>query len=553
MKMKAILYARWSSQEQKQGSTLQRQTELTERFSTGRGWPIEERVRDEGLSAYTGENLHSGNLGKLTARLERLGGAGTVIVVEKLDRLSRQPPLIMTNWMQRVCATGAAISTADGKHYIDATALNTNPVGIMGVIFEAFVGYQESQTKSDRGLDNWRIKRESGKPMTARCAAWLRLSADRSRYELISERAEIVVWICGQRDQRVHKDRIAAMLDAKGIKPWGGGKRWHGSYIEKITSSIALIGDHQHGMKRRSDKRRVRTGEIIKGYFPAVIDEALFARINSRRHREASNAQRRGTIANLFTGLARCSCGSIMTLKAKGRKTRADGRVVREDYLRCDSALRPGRAGGCGHRTGHNYAVFRDAVLDELLHRALDDQFFEVPDGIAALNAEAQRQARHRDDILRRMSAVLTMVEEDDTDAHAKMRYRTLKVDLQASEMALVAATAALEAARGAVSPARHLARVAEVRELMDADDEVVRNEARARVMMALNDLIEKCEFDVGGQQSALHLVGGIGLLLVSKLGETMWFDLAKRKATYEHLPPDTRTVVSAYLARRAA
>lgn len=554
MTMKAIPYARFSSLEQSHGSTLQRQEQLNEAFCARMGWTIVARECDEGLSAYTGQNLHTGRLGALTSRLEKEGGSGVAIVVEKLDRLSRQPPLVMTNWLQRICATGATIATADGKHLIDQAGLTSNLMGIMAVMFEAFVGYQESANKSDRGLENWRLKRESGKPMTSRCPAWLRLNADRTAYELIPDRAEIVVRICKLRAQRVHKDRIAAMLDDDGIPPWGGGKRWYGSYIQKITSNIALVGDHMHGMKRRSDKRRTFTGEVVKGYFPAVIDEALFEQINSNRHQSAANAQRKGHIANLFTGLARCSCGSIMTFRAKGTKVRSDGRHVREDYLRCDSAFRPGRGGDCQHRTSYNYATFREAVLDQLLHRALDDQHFRMDDDADKLEMEVATKRRETDSIQRRMAAAFGMVEEDPDDSHARTRYRTLKLEWKQAKADLQDAQSVLEQARGAVSPSEHLARVADVRDLMDARDDAVRDEARARVKMALNDLIERCVFDAQREQAAITLVGGVGLLLVAKDGRTGWFDLVKEGRDYEEgLDPEAVDNLRAYLKRRAA
>jgi DNA invertase Pin-like site-specific DNA recombinase len=556
MMMKAILYARWSSQEQGRGSTLQRQTELGEAYCKAKGWPIVERLSDQGLSAYTGSNLKDGELGKLTARLEQDGGEGVVLVVEKLDRLSRQSPPRMFAWMQRVCATGATVASADGKHLIDEASLNANIAGMMQILMDSFVGYEESKKKSDRGLENWRIKRESGRPLTAQCPAWLMLSEDRGEYLPIPERASLVRRMFELADQNVGADTIAHRFNSEGQEPWGKGRRkgkfWHGSYVKKVLTNPAVLGDHQHGQKQRSDAKR-KLGEVVKGYFPAVVDEALFARVNDKRRAKAVADQRHGTIANLFSGLARCSCGAPMHMVNKGQAKRADGRLVREDYLRCNRAARPNSVGGCDHRTSYPYAPFRDAVLNHLLHRALDDQFFRAPDSLSGLEAEVATKARAVADLERRRDAAFQMVLEDENDAHARTRYRTLKIELKAAQSALEAAEGALADARGATSPAEHLARVADVRAMMDAEDDATRNEARVRVKMALNDLVERCVFDGERQRALVSLVGEVGFLLVERNGSASWFDRAKPGRDNSHLSAQDQATLAGYLRRVAA
>lgn len=554
--MEAITYARWSSQEQTKGSTLQRQTELTERFCKSRGWSVVERLSDSGLSAYSGANLKTGELGKLTSRLEDEGGDGKVIVVEKLDRLSRQPPLIMTNWIQRVAATGASIATADGRHLIDQASLSANPMGVMAIIFEAFVGYDESKKKSDRGTENWRIKRESGKPLTAQCPAWLTLSEDRSQYVLIEDRAAIVRRIFADQDRGLGKHMIARQLNAEGVEPWGRGKRqgqkWHASYIAKIVTNVAVLGDHHHGTKPRAAAKRTIVGDIVKGYYPAVIDEALFRRVNDRKRQAAIATSKRGTIVNLFSGIARCSCGAFMAFRAKGTAKRASGAMVREDYLTCDRAFRPSSRGGCDHKTNYNYTRFRDAVLDHLLHKALDDQFFRAPDSISEFEVEVARLARETEDRERRMK-LAWRVYEDDGDANLLARYKELRREHQAVSARLEEAEARLEDARGSVSPQEHLARVGEVRAMLDCDDVEAREEARRRVRIALADIIEKCVFDAGKQFAAVHIIGGAGVLFVGRDGSAQWFDLAKKGRDYSYMDADGQAAIAAYLRRSEA
>ncbi len=71
MKRKVYAYQRFSSDSQKGNSSLHRQSEQL------KGWlnrhpdcELAETMVDEGISAYTGENVSTGALGEFIARLE---------------------------------------------------------------------------------------------------------------------------------------------------------------------------------------------------------------------------------------------------------------------------------------------------------------------------------------------------------------------------------------------------------------------------------------------------------------------------------------------------
>ena len=92
--MEAILYIRWSTKDQSEGDSKERQTRLGTRVAAKHGWLIVETLIDHGKSAYHGKNRSAG--GALYAIEERaLRGelAGKVLIVEAMDRLSRQEPL----------------------------------------------------------------------------------------------------------------------------------------------------------------------------------------------------------------------------------------------------------------------------------------------------------------------------------------------------------------------------------------------------------------------------------------------------------------------------
>src|SRR4051812_22462737 len=89
---KAISYIRFSTQKQEHGFSLVRQLEGTKSFCRRHNLFLDESltVKDLGQSAFKGKNADSGNLGVfLNAVREKKIARGTVLVVEALDRLTR--------------------------------------------------------------------------------------------------------------------------------------------------------------------------------------------------------------------------------------------------------------------------------------------------------------------------------------------------------------------------------------------------------------------------------------------------------------------------------
>lgn len=254
--MKAICYSRWSTLDQSCTTSAPRQLEATEAFAARQGWEISERIADDGQSAWTGANITTGKLGALVGRLEPDHGHGHVLVVEKLDRLSRQAPLTMAAWVQRACATGLTIVTADGAHTIDRDRLLRDQFTVIGLIFEAFRGFSESQAKSERVADAWDRKRQRGAPMTRRCPAWLTIPIGTTSfrspangqvgYRVIEDRAKIVRQIFDMAARGIGKSTIALTLNRDGVDTWGRGRGWHASYVQKILRNPAVRhGDYQ--------------------------------------------------------------------------------------------------------------------------------------------------------------------------------------------------------------------------------------------------------------------------------------------------------------------
>ncbi|MBA3048919.1 recombinase family protein [Brevundimonas sp.] len=505
--MLAVAYARWSSLEQGKGSTLERQLQVVERYCSQYGLEILERVIDEGTSAYAGTNVQSGNLGDVIRRVEagRLPRDIT-IVVEQLDRISRLPPAKVIAWIQRVTDLGVSIATANDGYVITAESISTNLMGFMGLVFNSFRAHEESRHKSERLAASWKIKRDrlghgDSRPITGVCPAWLRLDPNKTGFELIPDRAAIVHEIFQRSADGEGKRLITGDLNRRGVEPWGRGKSqataWHSSYVQKILTNPAVIGEFQPHTKPRGSTRRVPLGEPISGYFPPVVSEKLWATVQGKRKPSRGNDGQRGQVRNLLSGLCRCgSCGGPMAYQLKShegtRMRRGVPRPQRQaSYLSC--ALRV-RGGNCDHSTHYRYEPIESGILDAFLRSALSDRYFENSDGTASLVDAEYRALRELESAKARAKRMLDLFEETG-DQEARQRWLGARTEIASAEAATEGLRVRLEQARGSVSPEMHIDRVAAVHHLLDGPPSDERRDARARTASSLRELIDHIEF----------------------------------------------------------
>lgn len=234
--------------------------------------------------------------------------------------------------------------------------------------------------RAQRVAAAWATKRKQAadRPLTARGPAWLRLAADGKGFIPIAGRAAVVQRIFEESADGVGANLIARRLNEEGVGPFGRSQGWHGSYVKKILANEAVIGILQpHSFQ---EGVRQPDGPPIHGYYPAIIDEALFERARQaiRERFVGVTGQRHRTCANLLRGLAHCAiCGGPMHHTDKGHGGRQS--------LQCDSAK---RHAGCDSRRRWSYPEVERSVVD-LLGEAEDGL-----DGLAALPPEERFVAR---------------------------------------------------------------------------------------------------------------------------------------------------------------
>lgn len=350
---KAYSYVRFSTPMQLKGDSLRRQLEASREYARKHNLVLDESLRDIGVSAFKGKNATEGALRRFIELVESgRVEPGSILILESLDRLSRQQVFAALGLFSSILSAGIEIVTlADGQHY---TAESINEVGqLMYSLMSLSRSHEESAMKSKRLSASWENKRrkaaESGKPMTKQCPKWLRVSADRTKFEVVEEHASLIRRIFDMSVSGTGQRKIAEQFNEEGIAPLGRADMWHASYIRKVLNSKAVIGEFQ------PMKDNEPLGDPIPDYFPAIISEELYYKAKAaqkQRRTDSSSAGRKGeTYSNLFTGMCKClSCCSTFRMIKNGRS----------HMFRCNSNY---MASGCDCTKRWPYREIEDAAL----------------------------------------------------------------------------------------------------------------------------------------------------------------------------------------------
>jgi len=504
--MDVVIYVRWSSAEQGKGSSLERQEGDCRRFAAARGWNVVDMILDDGISAFRGQNSLEGGLSNFVDDAEAgRYPSGITLLVEKLDRLSRQNVRSVVSWVLRITELGVVICTVEDDRRYDAD--NIDMVAMIEVAVKAGLGNLESQRKSTRVSAAWAGKRERLKQgdrtvLTRRAPGWLTVEGSPPAFVVIQDRAEIVRRIFEWTAAGLGKHLIARNLNLEGVATFGRANGWHASYIQKILSSPAVLGEFQPGTKPKGGTR-IADGDPIPDYYPPIVDADLRNRALASMATRSRIVMGRGRrLPNLFGGLAKCECGARMTFRAKGAKVRANGDVVREDYLVCDAYQR-GR--GCRNLNHYNYQIVERCVLDAVLAQAVEDRHFEAPAEVRRIEIEIADRSRVLARTRERADNAMELASESKRP-EPRALYHRLVAEADAVDEAIGLLQNQLVVARGAVSPAEHVRRIEELRGGMTSDDESERLAARMKIMGALHDLVRTMMFSRRSRLVGLEL-----------------------------------------------
>lgn len=365
MPCKVFSYQRFSTPEQQEGDSIRRQTEARDRWlkQHPKYRLAELSLQDLGVSAFHGKNAKQGSLAVFLEAVERgIVRKGDALLIENLDRLSRQPIEESSEIFFGILKHGVEIITLSPEYHFTKQNINDGRVYIaMGELSRA---HRESAVKSDRITAAWKSYRDNiGKGShRGMLPSWLRRNAN-GRLVAIPEKVATIKRIFQMSLDGFGVHQTMRILNENGIKPVGETKTWHYGSVHTLLTDRRLLGECQAYTGHHETRKPV--GEPIKGHYPRVIADDVFNRVrqrlNSRRY--AQRGRTGGGITNLFVSLiqdTRDNANMVIINKAG-----AGG--VNRKYLVSAMALR-------GLRDGNNQYIsfLYDAVEQALLQSMLE-------------------------------------------------------------------------------------------------------------------------------------------------------------------------------------
>jgi DNA invertase Pin-like site-specific DNA recombinase len=310
------VYARFSSKRQGRGSSLHRQTQDTVAGESPESWCARNRVtldtsltfRDLGASAWRGEKQV-----ELLAFLEMVKTGrvrrGSYLLVERVDRITRKGLDEGSDLLKKILKAGVSIVTlANGRVY-GPEAVKGLMKGWLELEMQLEAAHEYSVALSGRVRAAWEVMRKkarNGTLVSARMPPWLRAvgTGGERRAVVIPEKAAVVQRVFDLAVAGWGVTRIVRALTKDGTPPLTG-RGWSRVSLRRLLADRAVLGEYQPTTLDQHGKR-VKDGEAVGGYFPAVVDEATFAKaracLGDRRNRRAA---RGSLVLNVFSGLLR--------------------------------------------------------------------------------------------------------------------------------------------------------------------------------------------------------------------------------------------------------
>ena len=344
----AISYIRWSSPQQSHGESLARQLSKTKEFCAQQGLTLDMELVDEAKSAYKAK--HTGKDGKLKRLLERIKDGqipkGTVLIVESLDRLSRGTVMVALRQFLEILEHDVEIVTLMDEQWYSKKSLGDDSMPLMMSIVIMMRAHNESAEKAYRLGLNWKRKRlkavNEKLPMTSICPGWLKLSADKMRYEVMPDRVKRVKLMFWLWNRGWSRQRIAQLFNTHELEQWSKKERrtygWHHSYIDKILHGRAVLGEFvPFSTKDQKDdralaKKRKPVDGVIKGYYPQIIGETVYAKAQMRCGNPKGPIGK--TCGNLFQGLLRDGHHEKFSMYYRDHGSATKWQYVSSDYRR---------------------------------------------------------------------------------------------------------------------------------------------------------------------------------------------------------------------------
>ncbi|WP_429012988.1 recombinase family protein [Aeromonas hydrophila] len=334
LKSTAYSYIRLSSRQQILGDGQRRQLEAALTYCRDNNLTLSQKTfKDLGVSAY--KEVDRPSLSDLHQCIANgTIKAGDVIILEKLDRLSRKGISATQRMLQEILNQGVeVVSLMDGMR-LDRNSLD-DLTSVIRIAIAADLANQESSTKSKRvqaNKDQMRERIKAGIPIPQKLPFWL--SFVDGKY-VFNEKQQILERIIELKKSGTSLMKIAGILNEEKIKSPNVRGIWSPSTLRDVLRNPILYGAHQLTVKV---KGKYIPSELVKDYYPAVMTYSEFTQLNNKAIvRPAGTSE-----TNHISGLVYCGvCGNKMSNKSRAT---SKGKV---NYYYCRQSM----VKACGFRT----------------------------------------------------------------------------------------------------------------------------------------------------------------------------------------------------------
>jgi len=193
---RAYSYVRFSTPEQAKGDSFARQTRQAQAYCQRQGLVLDTELtfQDLGVSAFHGRNAEKQLGAFLDAVHSGLIAQGSYLIVESLDRISRQTVRRAASRMGDIVDAGInVVDLSDGERVYNVESLDNDPIAFLMMALRFMRANEESALKSQRLREANAKKRkdaaEDGKLFTRALPAWLTVDEKTLKPVLRPERA----------------------------------------------------------------------------------------------------------------------------------------------------------------------------------------------------------------------------------------------------------------------------------------------------------------------------------------------------------------------------
>lgn len=328
---RAVAYPRYSSDNQREES-ITAQLRAIEEYCQQKGYVLVEAYPDEEKTATTDRRP---NFQRMIADSSKK--MFDVVVVHKLDRFARNR-YDSAHYKRILKRNGVRVESV--LEHLD----NSPESVVLESVLEGMAEYYSLNLAREvrKGMAE---NASNGLHTGGRPPYGLKINPETRLLE-IDERTYRAVQIYFESiDKDIPNPEIAAILNAAGYRTqsgrpftknsffgWATNRKYRGDYVYGVSSP-----KDEEGKRNTSKKKPVEEQTIIPGIVPAIIDAALWERVNEKfRLRKHAPGRMKAKVNYLLTGKIYCgSCGSLYAGNSYTNKKSSQGTLL--SYYKCQA------------------------------------------------------------------------------------------------------------------------------------------------------------------------------------------------------------------------